>query len=261
MGQLGDSHYYCSYARVNWRKAQKEAAEIGGHLVVINSEEENEFIARRLIEREAYIGLHDQTTEGTYTWVNGDPLNYTKWKPSQPNGGESENVAEMDAQGYWYDVSGNMKREFVVEVAGCDQVTQIGGPEPGSKFRVGSTTITYRGEDGCGNVDTCSFEVILLPFIQDDAAEDEEPTAITRSVQSRIVIRPNPASDFIDITANTMLTGAQIFSIDGRLLKSWTWSRNSFKRLDVSDLSSGVHVLSVMSEDQERTTQKVVITR
>ncbi len=40
-------------------------------------------------------------------------------------------------------------------------ITQIAGPTAGSAFAPGATTITYRGTDNCGNVEICSFDVIV----------------------------------------------------------------------------------------------------
>ncbi len=44
---------------------------------------------------------------------------------------------------------------------GTVNVTQIAGPPNGSQFAAGSTTITYRATDGCGNIEICSFDVIV----------------------------------------------------------------------------------------------------
>jgi len=256
MGQLGDSYYYCSYARVNWRKAKRGAEQIGGHLVAINSQTENDFISRRLIEREAYIGLNDQALEGDYRWVNGESLTYTKWKSKQPDGDDDEDVVEMDAQGYWYDVTGKEKREYVVEIQGCDQVTQIGGPEPGSKFRVGSTTITYEGEDGCGNKDVCSFEVILLPF----SGEDVE-TATNRNTVPDFFFAPNPSNSFLELKGSIGLTRVQIFNTKGQVLRTWYFASATQKRIDISDLPRGVQLMRVAFSDGSERTEKIILVR
>ena len=255
MGQLGDSYYYCSYARVSWEKANREAQDIGGHLVAINSAAENEFLSRRLIDIRAYIGLNDRAMEGDYQWTNGDPFSFASWKNTQPDGGQNENVTEMDAQGYWYDVDGRDRREFVVEVSECVQVTQIGGPEPGSRFRVGTTTITYAGADGCGNRDICSFDVTLLPF-QEEAAEQ---TAITRSSSTELTIAPNPTNTYLEVTSNRNLTSVQIFSMQGQVLRTWHIKSSTTKRLDVSDLPPGVQFIKVALSDGTEEIRKVIL--
>ena len=256
MGQLGESFYYCSFARTTWDKANREAQEIGGHLVAINSEEENEFLSRRLIDRTAHIGLTDRVTEGDYRWTNGDPFSFSSWKSTQPDGEEGENVAEMDAQGFWYDTDGRDRREFVVEISDCVQVTQIQGPQPGSRFRVGTTTITYAGADGCGNRDICSFDVTLLPF------SGNEVGAITRSVSHELIITPNPAHTLVGIsTGSTEVLSVQIYSMQGQLLRTWSLSGNTTEQLDISDLSQGVHLVKAAYVDGSFDTAKLVIQR
>ena len=255
MGQLGDSYYYCSFARVNWQKANRSAEDLGGHLVAINSEAENEFISRRLIEREAYIGLNDLAVEGNYTWTSGESLSFSNWKPSQPDGGDAEDVVEMDAQGFWYDVSGRVKREFVVEITDCNQVTQIGGPEPGSRFRLGTTTITYMGEDGCGNIDTCSFDVTLLPF------EAPQETAGARSSRSTsIEISPNPTNSTLFIESGKgVMKSLQIINAQGQALRTWHTSGTDRQSLDIADLPRGVHFIKIILDSGTIETHKIML--
>ena len=257
MGQLEDSYYYCSYARVNWAKAQRTAEANEGHLVAINSALENEFIASRLIERNAYIGLTDSGTEGSFEWVNGDPLGYENWKTGQPDNDNNEDVVEMNAQGYWYDVDGKVKREFVMEIEGCQHVTQIGGPSPGSKFRLGRTPITYVAEDGCGNTDTCTFDVILTPFLPDETA------ALISEARSSldIEINPNPASSNLYISNST---GDQILSIDvyqvnGQLIDQKVNINRSEVNMDVSGYQSGLHLIRFTTQSGEVLIRKVII--
>ena len=256
MGQLGNSYYYCSFARVNWSKAQRLSQENGGHLAVINSMEENDFIARRLIEREAYIGLTDSEVEGEFQWVSGSS-DFTRWKPGQPDNAGNEDFVEMNAQGYWYDVDGKTKREFVMEIEGCSNVYQIGGPRPGSKFRVGSTTITYRAEDGCGNTDVCSFDVVLLPY-----EPEEQMSATMRSVEkTEFLIAPNPASEFIQIQSGgaDRITSIRIYDVTGKLMDvDQSRSFNSMT-IDVGGMNPGVYLLRIESEYGNVVVEKVII--
>lgn len=257
MGQLGDSYYYCSYARVNWAKAQRTAVANEGHLVAINSALENEFIASRLIEREAYIGLTDSDTEGSFLWVNGDPLGYENWKAGQPDNDNNQDVVEMNAQGYWFDVDGKEKREFVMEIQGCQHVTQIDGPSPGSKFRLGRTPITYVAEDGCGNRDTCSFDVVLTPFLP---IESNVLLSVSRSSQD-IEVSPNPASSNLYITnkSDDPLTSIDVYQINGQLIHRMITVDPTKVQLDVSGYQSGLHLIRLTTQRGNVFVRKVVI--
>lgn len=256
MGQLGDSHYYCSYARVRWTKAQRISTEFGGNLATINSIQENEFLANRLIERHAYIGLSDAILEGSYRWASGELETYRRWKPGQPDNSGNEDYVEMDAQGYWYDVDGRERREFIMEISGCDHVTQVSGPTSGSIFRVGSTTVTYYAEDGCGNTDECSFDIVVLPYVP-----EEETLAETRSnIKEEIVVAPNPVSDVLSIISSSSdLTSVEIFDLSGNaILRHLNISQNEI-RINVEGYSSGLYLMKVMKSDGELIVRKIVV--
>uniref|UniRef100_A0A663LL13 C-type lectin domain-containing protein n=1 Tax=Athene cunicularia TaxID=194338 RepID=A0A663LL13_ATHCN len=42
-------------------------------------------------------------TSGQFMYMNGIPLNYTKWHPHEPNGKGSEKCVEMYTDGTWND--------------------------------------------------------------------------------------------------------------------------------------------------------------
>ncbi len=42
-----------------------------------------------------WIGFTDQSSEGSWRWSDGTSIPYTKWGPLVPNGGTSENCAEI----------------------------------------------------------------------------------------------------------------------------------------------------------------------
>lgn len=73
---------------------------MGGHLVTIESEEENRFLTRLGAgdNENFYIGLTDKEQEGTWRWSSETPFEYTNWAKGgvdwqvlAPNGGPAEN--------------------------------------------------------------------------------------------------------------------------------------------------------------------------
>lgn len=259
MGQLGNSFYYCSYARVTWDKAQRVALKNGGNLAAINSQEENLFLAERLIERRAYIGLTDRDIEGVYQWVNNDPFNYRKWKPGQPDNSTShEDFVEMDPSGYWYDVDGRERREFVMEIEGCHPVVQTEGPSNGGKFRVGTTTVSYEAVDGCGDMATCSFTVTLLPNITSSIN-----SAGSRSghIGKMTTINPNPTSSFLFFKSNQQIAinRIMIYNINGQLEMDIEHLNKEAHSIAVDKLSKGLYLVKVIHENGEIEVSKVVV--
>ena len=53
-----------------------------------------------------WIGFHDQTTEGTFEWVDGTTVDYTKWMDGTQSTGVSYNFVLMNilSNGTWENV-------------------------------------------------------------------------------------------------------------------------------------------------------------
>ncbi|XP_047643573.1 C-type lectin domain family 4 member E isoform X1 [Phacochoerus africanus] len=82
------SCYFFSTNVMSWTASLKNCSSIGAHLVVINTQEEQEFLFHAKPKRkEFYIGLTDQVIEGQWKWVDGTP--FTKslsfWDIGEPN--------------------------------------------------------------------------------------------------------------------------------------------------------------------------------
>ncbi|NNE14965.1 MAG: HYR domain-containing protein [Saprospiraceae bacterium] len=161
MGAFGGHHYYCSTQPKEWNTAQQTCINNGGHLAVINSAEENNFLANILTLQSAWIGCSDAQNEGTFEWVNGDALNYTNWYPGQPNDyNYNQDYVELLNNGQWNDQYNTYALEYIMEIPGCLNVVQTSGPSPGSVLPPGSNhVVTYLATDGCGNSAECSFNI------------------------------------------------------------------------------------------------------
>ena len=124
-----NGHYYeLIKNQVNWTQARDAAAVstylgLPGRLVTISSAEENAFVVERVAACEwVWIGLSDAALEGTFAWVNGEPLGYTNWYTDEPNNYDNEDYTELVAaceerRGFWNDVSNDYGdgRYYVVE--------------------------------------------------------------------------------------------------------------------------------------------------
>ena len=83
----------------SFEEAEEYCQTIGGHLATIQSQ--NDYIYSMMISegyKSAYFGFTDRDIEGTWVWVNDEPVNYTNWAPSEPN---SENSEENYAMFYY----------------------------------------------------------------------------------------------------------------------------------------------------------------
>ncbi|KAI4896068.1 hypothetical protein NFI96_034419, partial [Prochilodus magdalenae] len=74
--------YYFSTDELNWMNSRDYCAGKGGHLVVIISRAEQNFVSSSITENH-WIGLNDLETEGKWMWVDKQPLTETivTWGP------------------------------------------------------------------------------------------------------------------------------------------------------------------------------------
>jgi|GEM_PF-5942955 len=175
LGEHNGHRYYCSTTNLNWMDARDAAVAAGGYLATIDNAAENAFLHPMLAANVAWIGFNDMATEGTFAWVNGDPVGYTNWRTStDPNNaggncnssgaiGQADFTVIHKNDGKWLDRRGCMAYEFIMEVP-CGSgatVSQIAGPSSGDFFPVGTTEVVYVATDVAGNADTCSFNVTV----------------------------------------------------------------------------------------------------
>lgn len=97
-----NGHYYKIYSDVcsTWEDAKKYCEDLGGHLAVISSQEENDTLFNYMIGLDietAYFGFTDVEQEGTWTWIEDEQNAYANWNSYEPNGDPGENYAEF----YW----------------------------------------------------------------------------------------------------------------------------------------------------------------
>lgn len=193
VGSFNGSKYYCSTTDdFTYQQARSLSIQNGGHLAVICSQEENNFLAGRIGAEEVWIGYFDAVNEGNFVWSNGAYCGYTNWSSGEPNNGHSTNeftgadyTILSKGSGVWKDRNGAASYEFIMEVpcsgamsTGTAAMIQKQGPTSGKAFPIGETTIVYEGKDDCGNSTTCSFKVIVkAPTVTDPCAGDKAPQA------------------------------------------------------------------------------------
>jgi len=168
MGSYNGSSYYCSLQPDVWESAQDVCEANGGYLACISNPSENAYLASLLQVPAAYIGLNDAWDEGQFTWTCGEPLTYTNWYPGQPNNfNNNQDYVELLSNGQWNDQYYYKPLEYIMEIPTCNGITQTAGPANGSYFPNGTTTVSYVGNDCCGNVATCSFNVTVEETVCD----------------------------------------------------------------------------------------------
>ncbi|XP_025048539.1 C-type lectin domain family 17, member A [Alligator sinensis] len=97
--------YYFSTAVKTWPEAKVFCAEHGAHLVIINTEAEQDFVVETAAgKRGHWLGLSDQDTEAKWLWVDGTSLTLSFWSSGEPNNAGTENCVTMLPDGRWNDL-------------------------------------------------------------------------------------------------------------------------------------------------------------
>jgi len=102
----GSQYTLTSYG--TWQEAQAQAQSLGGNLVTINNQAEQDWLVSTFGGNEQlWIGLTDEVTEGQFKWTSGETSTYTNWYGGQPdNGGpngEDYVVLNYGSAGKWND--------------------------------------------------------------------------------------------------------------------------------------------------------------
>jgi len=129
LGALNGSSYYLSDGMATGMAAINMATVQGGHLAVINSEQENQFLSDK-INSMVYIGLDDSRNEGNLEWANGDAITYTNYDFCafcMDNDEENDFVIMNQWNGGWSFTNQYSQRRFIIEFFCDDDITE---PQP-----------------------------------------------------------------------------------------------------------------------------------
>lgn len=121
--------YLLTSASTSWTAAQTEATSVGGNLVAINDAAEEAWLQQIFgTSSNLWIGLTDQASEGTFTWINGEAVTYTNWDSGEPNdgGGSGQDYGVMNFNSRWDDQVDNADHFGVIEIGGGTAIQQNG---------------------------------------------------------------------------------------------------------------------------------------
>ncbi|MFT5526992.1 MAG: serine/threonine protein kinase [Pirellulaceae bacterium] len=116
---FGESKYDFSLVEMNWQEARLHCENRGGHLPIVTSLAEHQFLTKFLNEKAPditgfegiWLGATDGQQEGVWMWVDGSPLTFDVWQDHQPNNkGDNEHFALLwrgnsstGKSGFWAD--------------------------------------------------------------------------------------------------------------------------------------------------------------
>lgn len=163
-------HYYRQVDNVTWAQAETYAVSVGGHLVSINNQAEQDWLMTNFTLSGLWIGFNDRAVEGTWVWSSGEPVTYTDWVPLEPNNctfcgppdgngplPQGEDAAVMN----WTDPAGSVGWNDLADVGRHQAIVEatilpkgpVGGVVSGSyRYQTGpgsvrQVSVTARGTD------------------------------------------------------------------------------------------------------------------
>jgi len=151
-GPVGwNGHDYYVLASQTWWDAEAEAVALGGHLVAVNDQAEQDFVYSIIMDSIAthWIGYTDQAVEGVWLWTNGDTTSYTNWNlPWEPNnymGIENCGAIEVAWGGKWNDLRCDVMHPAVVETDGTSPTLYqiLRGESPTSLVQIDLSTLPW----------------------------------------------------------------------------------------------------------------------
>ena len=117
VGTFEERDYYISNVGGNYLSGKNACESLGGHLVTITSEEENNFVLNALLEyseeysetdNHLWLGLDDQDGDGVYNWVTGEDLIFTNYN-EDPSPGKAIEISTP--KGEWNETPNNDKQD------------------------------------------------------------------------------------------------------------------------------------------------------
>jgi C-type mannose receptor len=105
-----NNHTYYLTEPQSWNDAEALANLYGGHLATIRNQDENDWLQATFgfadeTFHQFWIGLNDFDTPGTFTWIGGEPVDFTNWAEGQPdNANGDEHAVYFDGfTAHWND--------------------------------------------------------------------------------------------------------------------------------------------------------------
>jgi hypothetical protein len=109
--EFGGHRYALTRVQGTFTQAEAEAQGLGGHLVTVDSREENDWLRKTFGGESLWIGLHQPAGSAEpaagWAWVSGGRPAFTNWDGGQPDnytGADNFGMLLAGAGGRWHDV-------------------------------------------------------------------------------------------------------------------------------------------------------------
>jgi len=213
LGEFNGNAYFISDDIARAEDGQAAANSVGGHLVTINSQAENDFLTPLVTEGVVYIGANDAASEGNLAWFDGTAFSYENFdicSGCQGNEDNKDYVIFHSWNGGWSWSNFWSQRRYVIEVPCMAPLNS-------------------------GNNNT----LIAIP-----STKNVKQTTIAN-------VMPNPADDYLFVkmmSEKEETVDLQLFDARGVLqqtVKVDMYKGFNSKELDISELPAGLYYVMI----------------
>ena len=186
---------------MTWQEAENFCEKRGGHLVTINSSQE-QIVVESLIREKSdiknnyWIGLK-WNEEKQFGWVTDEPLEYTNWNPNTPNNSNGNQNAVL--------MYGKPFESFGGQVGKWDDINES-AESPGD---------TFFGTENFGFI--CEYDNNIVSERQEWTDATSLPASGVYKLMCDVDTSSISVSDFLDLDLNGHTVNMSNIYIDGRM--------------------------------------------
>ncbi|WP_013321018.1 putative Ig domain-containing protein [Gloeothece verrucosa] len=213
-----------------WQQAQAQAQVLGGNLVAINTQQEQDWIVNTFGGTELlWIGLTDEASEGDFRWLTGEAYTYNNWWASfEPNNtyynGEPENyvLINWEIPGGWNDIIPNRNHRGIVELDGSSSLIgndSLNGGTGNDTLDAGAGNDTLNGGIGDDSLlGSAGNDIYIVDNINDVITENLN--------QGTDIVNSSVSFTLADNVENLTLTGTSNINGTGNSLNNTLTGNN-----------------------------------
>lgn len=107
------------------------------------------------------------------------------------------------------------------------------------------------------NISAFVFDDWGTSYFVDSYSFSEATAGVNENALTNLSVYPNPTSDVVNVTVDALVSNVAIVDLNGRTVKTAKFDGVSNASVNVSDLASGVYMMTI-SSDKGTTTKKIV---
>ncbi len=135
------NYYYVYNDEMSWEAAKETCESLGGHLVVITSASEQDFIDKMAKERNSCYWLGGYRSSDDWRWVTGETWKFTAWSSGNPYLTDDDNYLRLTENDLWTnDYQSGYRLGYICEWEAEDVNTRLPGKVVISSVKKASST-------------------------------------------------------------------------------------------------------------------------